>query len=49
MSIQVLEQPNAIKNSVAITSAANQVCSDWYSYTGSLTPPNLVDQIDSGI
>lgn len=49
MSLQILEQPGEIQSSVNIPSAVNQVCKDWWSYTDSLVPPNLVDQIDSGI
>lgn len=49
MSLQILEEPGEIKSSVNIPQAVNQVCSDWWSYTNSLVPPNLVDQIDSGI
>lgn len=48
MSIQIVEQPGAVKRSAA-TSAINQVCSDWWSYTDSIPPPGLVDQFDSGI
>lgn len=48
MSIQILEQPQRIIEDVD-TSAASKVCRDWWTYTNALVPPNLVDQIDSGI
>lgn len=45
MAIQVLENPDAIKNDVNIGESDKQLCRDWWSYSDS----NVVNQIDSGI